>query len=117
MVSNVTAPFGGPLTVSDGSAIPGAGPGKVGAGGVPVGARAMIRIRRPADLQLLRSRRSRIRLVSSAHASSKKLPGRAPDGTVSVLTSRARVRGFRARSRGRGRRRKSPRPLRLSRDR
>ncbi len=65
MLSDVTLPFGGPRTTRTGDGetvvVGGDGPG-VGLAG------AMIRSRRLADRQLFRSRRSRTRRVSSAHA-------------------------------------------------
>lgn len=120
-MSEVTRPFGGPLTDSDGPvvAVPGTVPGTV-IGTIGSGAGTLlgtIRIRRLADRQLLRSRRSRIRRVSSAQAISAKLPVGTRVGTVNVLSSLAREPGLRERTRGRGRRRKSPLPLRRSRER
>lgn len=118
MASEVTLPLGGPLTRRDGVVNVVAGGTVTGTSGAGLGrAGARIRIRLFADRQLLRSRRSRIRFVSSAHAISTKLPPGTPVGTVSVLRSRAKLPGLRARKRGRGRRRKSPLPFRRSRER
>jgi hypothetical protein len=120
VVSKVAVPFGRPLTVSEGvrtvGVVGGMGTSTGTGSGVGVDLR-MTRIRCLAARQLLRSRRSLTRRVSSAQATKKKMPGRALDGTVRVLNSLRWERGLRVVMRKRGRSRKSPLPFRLSRDR